>query len=226
MKSLLILSICITSTFAKDYSILNYVKASTIDNKDCGPLFYGPNCEIPYCFPQSGYLSNNHRENKYHCVCHDHRYVGGAHCEIINCHDGNLSNSTFQCECPYYTFGDFCQVTPITLLVLFLMCLFMLMMLWIYLVFKRFLKVIRQNPETGEYIKALKSICCNIELLCQVEESRSTTNNSQNVTPEVRVVERVVERVVYRDIRDDPPTYETATDGVHPPTYDAVMREP
>uniref|UniRef100_A0A7E4VAZ5 EGF-like domain-containing protein n=1 Tax=Panagrellus redivivus TaxID=6233 RepID=A0A7E4VAZ5_PANRE len=114
MKSLLIIFTCIKAIYATQHSILPHIDTSTITipknlkNDNCPLLFYGPNCEIPYCFPENGELAQH--KHTYYCSC-NHSFLKGDHCEVINCNGGDLVNSTLKCECPVDTFGAYCQWT-------------------------------------------------------------------------------------------------------------------
>uniref|UniRef100_A0A7E4ZUY9 EGF-like domain-containing protein n=1 Tax=Panagrellus redivivus TaxID=6233 RepID=A0A7E4ZUY9_PANRE len=108
MNPLIVISICITSAFASEYSLFDYENTSTITltNNSCPPLFYGPNCNVPYCVPGNGRLREC-RTNTYYCQCY--RFISGTHCEKINCNDGWRLNSTVPCECPWFRYGEYCQ---------------------------------------------------------------------------------------------------------------------
>uniref|UniRef100_A0A7E4VCN5 EGF-like domain-containing protein n=1 Tax=Panagrellus redivivus TaxID=6233 RepID=A0A7E4VCN5_PANRE len=90
MITLIVIFICITSAFASEYSLFDYVN-TTIRNADhCPPHFYGPDCNIPYCVPGNGILIQR-KTDEYYCKC-KHEFLKGTHCQIIDCNDGSLSN--------------------------------------------------------------------------------------------------------------------------------------
>uniref|UniRef100_A0A7E4ZUT1 EGF-like domain-containing protein n=1 Tax=Panagrellus redivivus TaxID=6233 RepID=A0A7E4ZUT1_PANRE len=102
------------------YSLLKHFNVSTVQQRECPPLFYGPQCTIPYCFPSHGVLAQ--KGDHYYCSCICKQYVWGIHCENIECqNDGRFSNLTSECECPHYTYGHFCQLTLLQIVFLVLM---------------------------------------------------------------------------------------------------------
>uniref|UniRef100_A0A7E4VB37 EGF-like domain-containing protein n=1 Tax=Panagrellus redivivus TaxID=6233 RepID=A0A7E4VB37_PANRE len=108
--------------FADEVSILDHLIASEIlQHADCPPLFHGQNCQIPYCFPEHGNLVKRGLDD-YYCNCTS-SYASGEHCESVNCNDGNLSNSTFKCECPKFVGGSYCELTILSLIVCVLIVL-------------------------------------------------------------------------------------------------------
>uniref|UniRef100_A0A7E4VBH9 EGF-like domain-containing protein n=1 Tax=Panagrellus redivivus TaxID=6233 RepID=A0A7E4VBH9_PANRE len=220
--NLLVISICITSTLASQYSIIKHLNASAIHENVCLPLYYGPNCEIPYCFPENGFLVQGDRQSHYRCSCsRNQAYISGAHCELIDCNGGTLSNSTFQCVCPKNAVGEFCQWNLKTVIVLSLLSLyFAIACLHRYL--PRWLEKIRENPEAPEYLIRFERFCSRVGAFMKFISCRGRCI----IAEPVRVVERVVERVVYRGINVDPPTYETVVDSVHPPSYETAIRLP
>uniref|UniRef100_A0A7E4VAY8 EGF-like domain-containing protein n=1 Tax=Panagrellus redivivus TaxID=6233 RepID=A0A7E4VAY8_PANRE len=163
----------------------------------------------------------------YHCSCDRNKdYIKGPHCEIVDCNEGVMSNSTFQCECPGHTIGDFCQWNLWNILRYCIISLLLLIGGLLYFCFRRFLKRIRQNPDAPGYLKRFERFCSAVDaFMSEPVCGRRGSDNPEPAQPEVRVVERVVERVVYRDRRVEPPAYDTAGVPSHPPSYESAISQ-
>uniref|UniRef100_A0A7E4VAU8 EGF-like domain-containing protein n=1 Tax=Panagrellus redivivus TaxID=6233 RepID=A0A7E4VAU8_PANRE len=195
------------------YHVHDYYNTSTIqkNNPKCTDLWDGLNCDIPICYPENGELF----EQK--CMCNYNEYISGTHCEKVECHNGQLINST-HCACPvglYASRGQFCQeyvymrsIKTFGFLCLMLSCVFCYS-LYEYTIERFCSNTINKEVEHGQTATLVRPRPPNNRC-----ETVTPAVNTQT-EPEIRIVERVVERVVYRDVSDAPPTYETAVDPVN-----------
>uniref|UniRef100_A0A7E4ZUT5 EGF-like domain-containing protein n=1 Tax=Panagrellus redivivus TaxID=6233 RepID=A0A7E4ZUT5_PANRE len=130
---LFLFSLLISGAFATKYNVFDYLDTSdVVPVSDCPPLYYGKNCNVPYCYPESGLLKQRTRSKDiFFCDCVDSYSQSGEHCEQVDCHYGILSNSTLQCECPDNVWGAYCESTTLQLLSIlgFLICCCMVVFL-------------------------------------------------------------------------------------------------
>uniref|UniRef100_A0A7E4VAT7 EGF-like domain-containing protein n=1 Tax=Panagrellus redivivus TaxID=6233 RepID=A0A7E4VAT7_PANRE len=200
------------------------------ENLDCDPLWDGPNCTIPFCFPGNGVRTELENGTKYICTCFKPEYITGTHCEVIECHDGRLKSAT-KCQCPkslFGAYGRFCETPVINRVGAVIVFIFVLIYCFFYHSCK--LEDEYRDPYRCCFIRDSTIMVVQTPMIrpdyapscIKVEKLEPTTND---ITSEPRrVVERIViERVVYRDVSDAPPTYETAVDPVHPQRCDAIV---
>uniref|UniRef100_A0A7E4VBE4 EGF-like domain-containing protein n=1 Tax=Panagrellus redivivus TaxID=6233 RepID=A0A7E4VBE4_PANRE len=105
--TLFLLFLCLHGIFAFEFSVFQHQNISTlVPDNDCPTLYYGENCTIPYCCPETSHLV--HRgHNDFYCNCT--AFTRGTHCEIVECHRGKFSRFSLKCECPLGIFGDHCE---------------------------------------------------------------------------------------------------------------------
>uniref|UniRef100_A0A7E4VAW6 EGF-like domain-containing protein n=1 Tax=Panagrellus redivivus TaxID=6233 RepID=A0A7E4VAW6_PANRE len=197
---LFLLFLFLNDAVATTYSVFNYLNTSNlVPDSDCPHLYYGQYCEVPYCYHQNGLLIQR-SEHDFYCNC-TNEYTSGAHCELVECHDGVLSNSTFQCECATTVFGDHCEWTIPQIIE----CA--LKWLMVFLIFFLILTVL---PDSGDKKDG------------NTADARSTARpDRESRTPSAPEI-RIVERVVIQERSDAPPTYDAAVKCTDPPKYTAA----
>uniref|UniRef100_A0A7E4ZUZ4 EGF-like domain-containing protein n=1 Tax=Panagrellus redivivus TaxID=6233 RepID=A0A7E4ZUZ4_PANRE len=203
----------ISGVCAGKYNIFDHLNASNlVPGSDCPPLYYGLNCKVPYCYPPGGSVQRGVED--LFCKCKKN-FLSGAHCELIDCNKGVLSNSTLRCECPDNAWGDYCEWTISKLLadviVVFYFGLFLALIGTVYHAF------IQPTTSTNN-LSSTPPAPTNSGIRNQ--QNRTRRNTPQPPAPPAPAPEiRIVERVVYRENSDAPPAYDVAVASADPPKY-------
>uniref|UniRef100_A0A7E4VB47 EGF-like domain-containing protein n=1 Tax=Panagrellus redivivus TaxID=6233 RepID=A0A7E4VB47_PANRE len=197
--TLFLLFLCFNGAFAFKYSLFEHRNISTlIPASDCPPLYYGENCTIPYCCPETSRLVQ--RKNDFFCNCA--AFTTGAHCEIVDCHRGELSKITLQCECPFGIFGDHCDKKVID---------YVSTLAVVFIIIALFCTIARGEDEDDKSGRVGHS------------DNRNTPNRNHAYwtrapQPPAPAIQTVV-HIVIHERADGPPTYDSTVRSADPPKY-------